>query len=236
MYRARKGAQPLRNGAPCSQPQISPAQRWGDAGKTEKKKKKYFCLFLLLPLLKADEAADPFPAGSCPGAQPVTPHPLRGPPPASPLRNSRISLPYAPPLLFSSFFFFSPSLYRFSLPVPARSASTCPSPHHFNPSILPAFAASPGTRRGRCHSCAWGERLPPRLGRSWQRARCQARVEDDGLQHPALPANLNLTPVCPQKEKVSDRWRCKYLNPGRCRVWERGEMTSSQKTAKKQQL
>lgn len=104
-HRAGKGAQPLCNGAPCSQPQIIPTQCKGDAGKTEKKKKKYFCLFLLLPLLKADEAAGPFPAGSCPGTQPVTPHPRRGPPPPSPLQNSRISLPYPPALLF---FFFSP--------------------------------------------------------------------------------------------------------------------------------
>lgn len=47
-----------------------------------------------------------------------------------------------------------------------------------------------------------------------------------------LPANLNLTPVCPQREKFSDRWCCKYLNPGRRWVWERGEMTSSQKRRK----
>lgn len=164
VYRARKGAQPLRNGAPCSQPQISPAQRWGDAGKTEKKKKKYFCLFLLLPLLKADEAADPFPAGSCPGAQPVTPHPLRGPPPASPLRNSRISLPYAPPLLFSSFFFFFPQSLPLFTPGPSEIRIHLPITASLQPEHPSSLRCQPWDTQGPLPQLCVGGKAPPKAG------------------------------------------------------------------------
>lgn len=165
---AGEGTEPVKGLSPCAtvhpapSPKSSPLSAGEMRERQRKRKKKYFCLFLLLPLLKADEAAGPFPAGSCPGAQPGTPHPLTGPPPASPLRNSHISLPYPPALLF---FFFFPVSTAFD----SRSQrDPHPPAHHrvtstrasFQPSLpAPGHAGAAATvvRGGKGSPQGWGE-------------------------------------------------------------------------------